>query len=254
MISVQISNRLLQIAKFVPKSMKVADIGSDHALLPSYLIFNDISPFVIAGEVNDGPYQAAIRQVKGLGMEKHISVRKGNGLNVLIAGEADVITIAGMGGALIVDILENGKDKLKDISRLILQPNVGEPLVRRWLDSHNWDIFDEVILEEDEKIYEIIVAEQRKDVDDLAYKGTDWTKEDMYRLGPILFKSKSPILLKKWTKELEKTEYILKQIDKSQKEQEKQKKKEKLLNEIKWLTEVISCLQKDRTSYKSLNS
>lgn len=254
MKEIKLSERLLRIAQYIPKGTKIADIGSDHALLPCYLIINGISPFAVAGEVNEGPYRAAERQVKNLKIQDQISVRKGDGLSVVQENEVDLITIAGMGGTLIKEILEKGKNRLNHIQRLILQPNVGSESVRKWLDDHRWDLIAEDILEEEEKIYEIIVAEPRKNAEDPAYASLTKNKEELYLLGPILWKNKNDVMLKKWKKELGKNEYILQQLEYSLNQDEKEKKKEQLRIEKKWLTEVISCLQKDRRSSKSLNN
>ena len=127
----------------------------------------------IAGEVNPGPYDAAVKQVIESGMTEVISVRRGDGLNVLSVGEADVITIAGMGGGLIAAILDRGIDKLTGVRRLVLRPNVGEDILRKWLYSHGWVLIEEWILEEDGKIYEVLVAEPSHT--------TDLTNEQVYK-------------------------------------------------------------------------
>lgn len=243
---ISLSERLYKIAKKVPKGKKVADIGSDHGLLPSYLVKEEVSPFAVAGEVNEGPLQAARRQITNLNLEDKVDVRKGDGLSVIQSDEVDVITIAGMGGALIVDILEKGKEKLKGIKKLILQPNVGEHLVRIWLDNNQWNIVDEEILEEDGKIYEIIAAEPRDGNNDPIYEHTSRTKEELYRLGSILWNNKSDVLLKKWKQELQKNHYILNQLQKSKNEEEMESKKKSIEKEIQWMSEVVSCLQKDK--------
>ena len=112
MNDIRLSARLIRVADFVQKGVKVADIGSDHAYLPCYLCLRDKVTTVIAGELNEGPYQLAQNQVQRFGLEDRIDERRGNGLQVLRAGEVDVVTIAGMGGGLISKILDEGKEKL----------------------------------------------------------------------------------------------------------------------------------------------
>lgn len=243
---VNLSKRLFTIAEYVPNGKRVADIGSDHALLPSYLISEGISPYAIAGEVNKGPLEAARRQIDALKIADKVDVRLGSGLKVINDGEVEVITIAGMGGGLIVEILQEGFAKLNNIERLILQPNVGSELVRDWLDNNKWNIINEEILEEDGRIYEIIVAEQRAGNYDPSYQGQDRAKEDLYRLGPILWQRGTPVLYEKWHGELMKNQYILGELQKSKDNEAKIEKEQQIMEEINWIAEVTKCLEKDK--------
>ncbi len=101
-------------------------------------------------------------------------------------GEADAITIAGMGGALIAHILEAGKDKLTGKERLILQPNIHAVHIREWLYKEGYALIDEVILEEDGKCYEVLVAEAGDR--DAAYD--DISLSAGMLVGPFLAKEK----------------------------------------------------------------
>jgi tRNA (adenine22-N1)-methyltransferase len=240
MTSMIISRRLRQIAVYCPPGAKVADIGSDHALLASYLLVHHLASYVIAGELNEGPYQAAVKQINSLREREHASVRKGNGLAVLSPGEVDVICIAGMGGQLITTILEEGKAKLPGVKRLILQPNVGEELVRRWLMENGWQLIDEAILEEDGIIYEILVAEPGNPV--IPYQGQARTVEELLKIGPFLWRQKSPILARKWERERDKWRNILEQVKRSDRPETEGRIKE-IEKEIEWIEEVIACMQ-----------
>jgi len=243
MTSLMISKRLQTIASYCPRGSRVADIGSDHALLASYLLLNDIASFVIAGELNEGPYQAACKQIHSLHVRDRASVRKGNGLAVLSPGEVDVICIAGMGGQLIASILEEGKTKLPDVRRLILQPNVGEEIVRRWLMENGWQLIDETILEEDDILYEILVAEPG---DPLApYANSDRTQEELLRIGPFLWAKQSLDLCRKWERERDKWMNVLAQVKRSGRPETAGRIKQ-IEQELAWINEVIQCLQTDK--------
>lgn len=243
MTSVSISQRLQTIARYCPEGARVADIGSDHALLASYLLVKGIASFVIAGELNEGPFQAAQKQIRTLQLKDRASVRKGNGLAVLSPGEADVICIAGMGGQLIVSILEAGKDKLEGVQRLILQPNVGEEAVRQWMISNGWQLIAESILQEDGVIYEILVAE--RGVPHIPYENKDRTQEELLRIGPFLWEEKSIILHDKWMHEQEKWQKVIVQLKRSDKPEAAERIKE-IEAEVKWIDEVIACLRTDK--------
>ncbi|WP_276736137.1 tRNA (adenine(22)-N(1))-methyltransferase TrmK [Bacillus sp. (in: firmicutes)] len=213
----------------------MADIGSDHAYLPCYAVLNHKASGAIAGEITDGPFLSAKRQVEKSGLSSQISVRQGDGLEVIKKGEADAITIAGMGGSLIAHILEAGKDKLTGKERLILQPNIHAVHIREWLYKEGYALIDEVILEEDGKCYEVLVAEEGDR--DAAYAGISLAAGML--VGPFLAKEKNKVFLKKWTQELEHTQNIHEQISQAAStEQNKQKLKE-LADRMELLKEVI---------------
>ena len=113
---VQLSQRLKDVATYVPKGAKLLDVGSDHAYLPIYLLEKGLITSAIAGEVVKGPYESALANVSASGFNDKIDVRLANGLAAFEPYDAvTTITICGMGGRLIADILDAGKDKLKDV-------------------------------------------------------------------------------------------------------------------------------------------
>ncbi len=249
----KLSARLQQIADQLPPGCRFADIGSDHALLPVYAVQSGRASFAVAGEVNDGPLEAAKRQVGEAGESKRVSVRKGDGLAVIEPGEVDAITIAGMGGALIASILEAGKDKLVGVKRLVLQPNVGEDIVRSWLFANSWYLTGESILEEDGKIYEILTADAGADtakLNDHLYaertipgSAISLTKDLFLLMGPHLTDSPSEVWFTKWRSEINKLDKIRQSVASSK--QEASREKEESLNQLSnRLKEVVTCLQK----------
>ncbi|MDN4525419.1 tRNA (adenine(22)-N(1))-methyltransferase [Fictibacillus fluitans] len=206
-----LSLRLKRVAAHVHREAVMADIGSDHAYLPCYLILEHQVVYAIAGEVNEGPYQSAHNEVQAANLQNKISVRKGDGLEILSPNEADVITICGMGGQLISSILEKGKTKLQGVKRLVLQPNVGADTLRKWLKKENWILVHEEIIKEDGKIYEILVA-------DRVEKEQPYTEKEELELllGPFLMKEKNEVFFDKWKGELHQWENILKQMELSE--------------------------------------
>lgn len=199
----KLSRRLEAVASYVPQGARLADVGSDHAYLPLFLVEQGRIDFAIAGEVVQGPYQSALQNVEQAGQSDKISVRLANGLAAVeLTDQVSTVTIAGMGGRLIADILEAGKDRLVSVERLVLQPNNREDDVRRWLVANDFQLVTEEILEENDKIYEILVAE----------KGNVDLTADQLRFGPYLLEEQSSTFQKKWLKELDKLTYALEQV------------------------------------------
>ena len=162
-------------------------------------------------------------------------MRKGNGLGVINIGEVDCITIAGMGGKLIRDILDEGQKKLVGIKRLILQPNVSAKAIRIWLRQHDFELINEKILEEDEKIYEVLVAEKGN-----ANAPYQENEEASLLLGPFLRKEKNETFIKKWSFELEKWLKIRNQLDQAVDSSEINSKKEQLDKKIQLVKEELN--------------
>ena len=220
-----ISKRLELVASFVPQGAILLDVGSDHAYLPIELIERGQIESAIAGEVVEGPYQSAVKNVEAHGLKEKIQVRLANGLAAFEeADQVSVITIAGMGGRLIARILEEGLDKLANVERLILQPNNREDDLRIWLQDHGFEIVAESILEESGKFYEILVVEAGQ----MKLSSSD------VRFGPFLSKEVSPVFVQKWQKEAEKLEFALGQIPEKNLEE-----RQVLVDKIQAIKEVL---------------
>lgn len=204
-----LSARLACVASLVPAGARVADIGSDHAYLPAALVLDGRIDFAIAGEVVKGPYENAVREIKDHQLEGQVIPRLADGLAAIEpADKVDTITIAGMGGSLIASILEKDKNKLTGIKRLVLQPNVGESQLREWLMNNHYQIMTEKIIEEDNHIYEIIVAEPSV----VPFRYSKYELD----FGPFLLENKGPIFKKKWQEYLQREAHVIDQMQKAQ--------------------------------------
>jgi tRNA (adenine22-N1)-methyltransferase len=160
-ILMHLDERLQALADFVPEGCRAADIGTDHGYLAAALIQQGKASFVVAGDKNRGPYEAAMRTVKEQAlMEDQIAVRLGDGLAVLQPGEVDTVCIAGMGGVLIASILEAQPEVTAALGTLVLQPMNGAAELREWLYDNAWHISDENLVIADGRIYEVIKAEK----------------------------------------------------------------------------------------------
>ena len=220
-----ISKRLELVASFVTQGAILLDVGSDHAYLPIELVERGQIEAAIAGEVVEGPFQSAVKNVEAHGLKEKIQVRLANGLAAFEEeDQVTVITIAGMGGRLIATILEEGLDKLSGVERLILQPNNREDDLRIWLQEHGFRIVAESILEEAGKFYEILVVEA----------GEMYLSASDLRFGPFLSKEISPVFVQKWQKEVAKLEVALDQIPEKNREE-----RQVLAHKIQAIKEVL---------------
>lgn len=226
----KLSQRLIRVANYVPQGARLADIGSDHAYLPAYLALQKQISFAIAGEVVKGPYENARHEILQEGLQDLVEARLADGLAAInLDDEIDTITICGMGGPLIANILEKGKDKLVNHPLLILQPNVGSKDVRLWLQTNQYELISEEILAEDGHIYEILVARfvpQRQEL-----------SADELTFGPYLLKDKNAAFIAKWQKEKEKLQKIIAQLQAAPKDYSV--RIQELEQEMTKITEVI---------------
>lgn len=226
----KLSQRLETVASFVPSGAVVADIGSDHAYLPCYLVHKGVASRAIAGEVVKGPYESAERQVRTEGLTAQITVRLADGLAAVQPEDhVDTVTIAGMGGPLIVSILEKHPQSLQTVTRLILQPNIHAKVIREWAMRNGWALTDEVILEEDNKIYEVLVLQ----------RGPMTLTEQEVLFGKFLTLRKAPAFTKKWTREYDNWKRVYAAIEHAEPTEENVRKKKELTQYIAWAEELL---------------
>lgn len=225
----KLSERLIAIANFVPNNSIVADIGTDHGYIPAYLIENKISKKVIGTDISKGSLDKIIEYIKELRFEDKIDTRLGDGLEVIKPYEVDTVIIAGMGGLLIRDILENHRKVSDSIIDFILQPMVAQKEVREYLIENNFEIIGEELVKEENKYYEIIHARKGKSLIE---------KEVYYEISPILIQNKHPLLKEFVDNKIATANKILKEIEGLQTEKSKERHLE-LTNDVKEYREVL---------------
>jgi len=228
---ITLSQRLQAIADLVPAGKRVADIGTDHGFLPCWLAQQGKAQTVIACDVNVQPLALAQKNIDDYGLTEQVTTRLGDGLTVLSPGEVDVVTIAGMGGSLMIDILEGAPAVVDRLQRIILQPNVGAEQVRIWAEKNRWQIVREDLVRENGHFAVILALEPGR--------GKPMSAVELY-LGPLLLAEQHPLLGLYISEEWEKAQYILEQLKQSDSVESRQK--EKLLRR-KWddVNGVIQC-------------
>ena len=226
-----LSMRLERVAAHMPAGARLADIGSDHGYLPVALMRRGAIASAVAGEVALTPFNAARRTVRDNELEQRISVRQANGLEAIEAADGiTAISICGMGGETIRDILDSGKARLNGRERLILQPNGGEEPLRQWLMEHDYRIFCEELLEENGFYYEIIVAER---VGPQVY-----TAEELY-FGPLQMQARSPVFLDKWQRMLQQKQKVLTSFARARQAVPEVKVQE-IARQARWISQLLA--------------
>ena len=214
-----LSERLRLVASFTETGTVLADIGSDHAYLPCWLIQNGRISRAIAGEVVKGPFESAKRNVAKEGLTDQITVRLANGLQAILPEDGvETVTIAGMGGSLIASILKSDSKRLSGVKRIIVQPNIHAMAIREWAVDNSWMIVEETILKEDNKIYEILVLERGEQ---------SYTSEELL-MGPILLQQRSAVFQEKWQGELKEIERVINVLTQSAQSEEAKSKRQQL--------------------------
>lgn len=180
-----VSKRLNRLAEMVTEGNRLADVGTDHGYVPISLIEQKRIPTAIAMDINEGPLLRAREHIQEYGYQNYIETRLSDGLAALQAGEADTVLIAGMGGALTVKILSEGRNVLESVSELILQPQSEIADVRRWLKEHDWRILREDIVLDEGKFYPMMKV--------IHGESAPYFEED-YRYGKLELQSSMDIL------------------------------------------------------------
>lgn len=154
----ELSKRLYAVAGLVTEGASVADIGTDHGYVPIYLVEQKIAVKALALDVNRGPLERARMHIAGHGLKRQIETRLSDGLKAVRPGEVDTVIASGMGGPLVIRILENGREVLDSVKACILQPQSEIAQVRRYLVRNGYRIEREDLVLEDGKFYPVMRA------------------------------------------------------------------------------------------------
>ncbi|MDS9471044.1 tRNA (adenine(22)-N(1))-methyltransferase TrmK [Sporosarcina pasteurii] len=227
---IQLSERLQVVASYVEQDAILADIGSDHAYLPTYLVQKGVIKKAVAGEVVKGPYESALKNVQREDVSDAVTVRLANGLFAIQEQDGvDTVSIAGMGGPLIAKILDEGNSHLTSVKRIITQPNIHAKAIREWAVNNDWVIIDERILKEDGKIYEVVVLEKGK---------ASYSEADLL-LGPILSIEKNHVFNEKWLHEIDQWNHIVHSLGEAKNNPIAEEKRGQLNKQIQLVEEVL---------------
>ena len=195
----KLSERLELVLSFVEPGESAADVGTDHGHVPVELVRRTIVKKAVAMDVRKGPLSRATENIALAGLADKIETRLSDGVAKLLPGEADSVVIAGMGGELIIKILENGRHMWDSVKQWVLSPQSEIFKVRRWLFENGFVIRKEDMVLEDGKFYTVMDVRREKDADSEG-KTVDpdvlsLSEDSRMLYGDYLIQTKNPVLL-----------------------------------------------------------
>ena len=202
----ELSKRLQAVASLVTAGYTLADIGTDHAYIPIYLVEQGKNASALAMDVNEGPLLKAKENIHSHGLSDLIETRLSNGFSALNCGEAESAVIAGMGGGLVIRILQEGQQVVASLRECILQPQSEMDKVRAFLLKEGFFFIEEDMVEEDGKYYPMMKVIPGKS------KSTETWDEVELCYGKILLEKQNPTLKKYLEREIKIRREILSRI------------------------------------------
>ncbi|MBQ8821558.1 MAG: SAM-dependent methyltransferase [Lachnospiraceae bacterium] len=194
---VNLSARMLALTGLLTPGYVTCDVGCDHGFVSIYLVQKQIAPKVFAMDVRSGPLSRAQEHIREYGLEDKIETRLSDGLHELRPGEAQAMICAGMGGKLMMKILEEGMDRVLAMKELILQPQSDLKLFRSFLREKELIIVQEDMIYEDGKFYpmmRVVPGPFYSEDERTASSGEEQELWDEF--GPFLLRERHPVLLK----------------------------------------------------------
>ena len=217
---INISDRLKQVAHLALKdnSNGIIDVGCDHALLDIYLLQNNENLRIVASDLREKPLESAKKNIEKYSFLNKIELKLQDGLGILDK-DIDTVIISGMGEETIVDILNQGKEYLKQVKRLIISSNNKFPLIRKKILKMGFILNDEKIIYEEGKYYIIM---------EFVKGDKEYSEEELF-FGPILLNNKDDMFYKYFNYLRDVDKKILKDIP------EDNNKREEILKELEIL-------------------
>ncbi|MEM6294314.1 MAG: class I SAM-dependent methyltransferase [Myxococcota bacterium] len=183
-MSLRLSTRLAAVAAQVLPGRPMADIGCDHAQLAGWVVQTGVVPHAIGSDLREGPLGQARAQLAEAGISR-VELRRGSGLETLAPGDVATIALAGMGGGLMLSLLDAQPDIARQADRIILQPNTAWTEVRTWLAQRRLVLHDETLHEDAGRMYLTVSFCLRE-------TGATWSPADI-AVGPRLRRTRPPV-------------------------------------------------------------
>ncbi len=192
--------RLAALSDAIAPGSRVADVGSDHGLLPLWLAANGRVAYCLATEKTEERLAGVARPPSGVPWAERLGYRAGDGLSAIRPDDRiDAVVLAGLGGRTIVRLLGAQDAASPALRRLVLQPRSEPALTRLWLRNHGWRPVAERLTEQCGRFHLTLAAERGADTD--LYDHQPLSREDLLTAGPLLVRSPSPEMGRSWQRE-----------------------------------------------------
>jgi len=185
--------RLAAVLDLLGPCTVLADVGTDHGLVPVAAVQRGLCVRALATDVREAPLLAARMTVEAAELEDLVRLRRGDGLRALDGEAADGVVMAGMSGTLMVRLLGDAARLGRGIQQVILQPNKDQDLVRTWALHNAWHLRDERMVHEHDRWYVALAFTPGQGADP-AYAGLPLSTEALTQVGPHLVRRADPLM------------------------------------------------------------
>jgi len=188
----RLSARLEAILSLLGNAKVLADVGTDHALLPAHAVLRGLVERAYAIDLREEPLLGAARTVAELNVADRVTLIRGSGLQALRGRNVDAAVVAGLSGRTMLSWCRDCPDVLDELPRLVLQPNGHLTALRAW--AHNaglWLLDENICL--DGKRFFVSCAFGPGTGPDPAYALAELSLEAAFELGPWLVHRRDPL-------------------------------------------------------------
>ncbi len=178
------------------------DIGTDHALIPSFATLRGICERAIGVDLRPEPLRRARQTLRILGVEGQVELVLGDGLGAVSEPERTTVVMAGLSGKTMLGWCEKELETVKRLDKLVVQPNGHLPALRAFAYESGLWLLDERICQERDRFF-VSCAFARREARDPAYDGLPISHEAALELGPWLVRRGNPLALRCYLRERE---------------------------------------------------
>ncbi len=194
-----LSARLNLILHALGPCTLLADVGTDHGMLPVAAVLRGVATRAIAADLRTDPLVGARRRIELAQVTDRVTVVQADGILPLHPYAIDAVVMAGMSAGLMIRLCAAAPQVLVRVQQLVVQPNKDGPLIRRWALEHGWHLRDEFIVHERGRFFTVCAFKPGLGMDP-AYAVSGWTQADLCTVGPHFLLRKDPTALR-WYKE-----------------------------------------------------